>query len=170
MTNKEIIKNLRSDNNSVVLDTLQYVSKEGNKDILGEVIELLLTTQEIIIRDHIIKILENLREPDCTAIMVHAIEDPDYQDILALLVSASWKNSLDFSNHVETFIDVFIKADFQLAFDAFTVIDNLETIDSKVAEASVFRLENAIEDIKDDKKSLYFELINIINDKKENPA
>jgi hypothetical protein len=170
MTNKEVIKNLKSKNNSVVSDTLNYISKEGNKDILGEVIKLLMTTKETIIRDQIIKILENLREPDCTAILVDAIENPDYQDILSLLVSASWKNSLDFSKHVETFIDVFIQSDFQLAFDAFTVIDNLEAIDYKVAEASIFRLENAIEDIKDDKKPLYFELISIIKDKKENPA
>lgn len=170
MTNKEIIKKLNSNNNSIVLDTLKYVSREGNKDILREVIQLLLITQETMVRDEIIKILENLREPDCTPVLVKAIENPEYQDILVLLISASWKNSLDFSPYIETFTDVFIKSDFQLAFDALTVIDNVEVIDAKIAEASVFRLENAIEDIKDDKKPLYFELINIINDKKENPA
>jgi len=170
MTNKEIIKNLQSKSNSIVIDTLQHIEKEGNKDVLIHVIDLLSDTSETIIRDKVIRILENLREQDCTPIVVKAVENPDYKDILSILVSACWKNSLNYSNYVETFTDLFIKADFQLAFDAFTVIDNMETIDLALAESCILRLENAVEDIKDDKKPLYFELIDIISDKRENPA
>ena len=170
MTDKEIIKNLNSLNDTIVLETLKYITKEGNNSILGNVIKLLSTTSKTIIRDEIITILENLREQDCTPTMVEAIENPEYSDILSILVSSCWKNSLDFSEYIEAFTDVFIKSEFQLAFDAFTVIDNIEEINSRRAETCIFRLENAIEDIKDDKKPLYFELINVINDKKENPA
>jgi len=170
MTNKEIIKNLQSKSNNVIIETLQHIEKEGNKDVLIYVIDLLYNTRETIIRDKVISILENLRVQECTPIVVESIENPEYKDILSILVSACWKNSLDYSNYVETFTDIFIKADFQLAFDAFTVIDNLETINLPLAESCILRLENAVEDIKDDKKPLYFELINIINDKKENPA
>ncbi len=170
MSSKEIIKNLKSGNNVLQMETLQYITKEGNKDILPEVISLLNITDETEIRDEIIKILENLKGQECALDIVNAIGNKDYKKILPILVSVSWKNGLNYSNHLEIFTDVFIQSDFQLSFDAFTVIDTIETIDQAVADKCLLRLENAVEDIKEDKRPLYFELINIIDDKKENPA
>ena len=128
------------------------------------------TTSNTIIRDKIIEILENLREQNCVPPIIKAIENPDYKDILSILVSSCWKNSLDFNEYIEVFTDIFIQSDFQLAFDAFTVIDNFENIDSQLADTCSLRLENSVKDIKDDKKPLYFELINVIENMKENPA
>lgn len=170
MIDKEIIKNLRSKKTSIILDTLKYISENGNKDIIIEVIELLRTTSDTIIRDKIIEILDNLREQYCVPPIIKAIENSDYKDILSILVSSCWKNSLDFNKYIEVFIDIFIQSDFQLAFDAFTVIDNFEDIDIQLADNCLLRLENSVEDITDDKKPLYFELINIIENIKENPA
>lgn len=170
MNNKEITTNLKSKNASVILETLKYISKEGNKDILDEIIELLVTTKDTVIRDEIIKILENLKDQDCVPYIIKAIENPRFKDILPILVSSSWKNRLDFSDQAEVFTEVFIKSDFHLAFDAFTVLDNLEFIAPHIAKTCLLRLENAVEDIIDDKKPLYFEIINIIEQKKENPA
>ena len=170
MNNQEFIKNLRSEKTSVILDTLKYIFVNGNKDILSEVIELLHATSDTIIRDEIIKILENLKEQDCVPPIIKAIENPDYKDILSILVSSCWKNGLNFNEYIEVLTDVFIQSDFQLAFDAFTVIDNFENIDIQLADTCLLRLENSVENIKDDKKSLYFELINVIENIKENPA
>lgn len=170
MNNKEIIKNLRSEKISIILDTLKYISENGNKDIIIEVIELLRTTSDTIIRDKIIAILDNLREQYCVPPIIKAIENPDYKDILSILVSSCWKNSLDFDKYIEVFTDIFIQSDFQLAFDAFTVIDNFENINIQLADTCLLRLENYVEDIKDDKKPLYFELINIIENMRGNPA
>jgi len=65
---------------------------------------------------------------------------------------------------------VFIKAEFQLAFDAFTVIDTFEKVDEKIANVNLIKLENSLEDLTDDKKALCTELINVIQYLKENPA
>lgn len=170
MNNKEIKKNLKSEKTSLILETLKFIAQEGNKEIMYDVIELLDVTSETIIRDEIIKIIENLRDQECVPSIIKAIENKDYANILSILVSSSWKNSLDFSAYADIFTEVFIKSEFQLAFDAFTVIDNFKFISSYMADSCLLRLENAIEDIKDDKKVLYFELINIIRNKKENPA
>jgi cellobiose phosphorylase len=170
MNNKEIIKKLKSENSVLQLETLKYITKEGNKDILTEVISLLNITDETEIRDEIITILENLKEQECVLDLATAIGNHNYKEILPILVSACWKNGLDYNEHLEIFTDVFIQSDFQLAFDAFTVIDNIETIDHAIADKCLLRLENAVEDIKEDKRPLYFELINIIDNVKEYPA
>ncbi len=170
MNNNEIIKILKSENIVLQMETLQYLTKEGNRDILPEVLSLLNATVETTIRDEIIIILENLKEQECVLDVIKAIGNQDYKEILPILVSTCWKNGLNYSEHLEVFTDVFIQSVFQLAFDAFTVIDNIETIDKAVADKCLLRMENAVEDIKEDKRPLYFELINIIEDKKENPT
>ena len=170
MNNKEIKKNLKSGNIILQMETLQYVTKEGNKEILPDIISLLSNTDEIEIRNEIIKILENLKNQECALDLVNAIGNKDYKGILPILVSACWKNGLNFNDYLESFTEVFIQSEFQLAFDAFTVIDNIETIDQALADKCLLRLENAVEDIKEDKRPLYFELINIIDTKKENPT
>ena len=86
------------------------------------------------------------------------------------MVSSAWKSSLNFEDYVEIFTDIFIKSEFQPAFDALTVIDNFEHLDPQKAEICIIKLNNAVEESKDDKQALFHELISIIKDKKENPA
>ena len=113
--------------------------------------------------------LANVRiEP--SRIIINAIENKDFADQLPVLVAACWKNGLNYEEYTETFVQVFIEGDFQLAFDAFTVIDNIEKIKKQDAERCLIKLRNAFDDINDDKKRLITELINIINDKKVNPG
>ena len=170
MTNKEIIKNLQSNNNSIILETLEIISKEGNSIVLEEVLKLLLSTSDTTVRDKIILILDNLREPSCVPVISNAINNPDFEELLSILVSSCWKNSLNFNDYIELFTEVFINSDFQLAFDAFTVIENFDYIEPELADVCLLKLENAVENIKDDKKLLFFELINVIKQIKENPA
>lgn len=170
MTNKEIIKILNSGIENDIVELLRNLAKSGNNEILPDIISLLRKTSSTLMRDEIIKILEYLKEQSSSEIIVDAIRDSKNEKELPILVSACWKNGLNYEEYIDTFTDVFIRADFQLAFDAFTVIDNFETTDINKANISLLKLESAIEDFTDDKKALCSELINIIQDLKENPA
>jgi hypothetical protein len=170
MTNKELIKNLHSTNQEILINTLKFISTDGNKDIMPEVINLLQQTNSTVIKNEIIKILENLKDPYSAPKLVDAIEDEGYKEELPILVSACWKNGLNYDEYIETFVKIFIRGDFQLAFDAFTVIDNMEKIKGKDADRCLEKLETANEDISNDKRQLFNELTNLIKDKKENPA
>lgn len=170
MTNKEIIKILNSNDDKVILEALKTVSKEGNDELLVQVIELLHKTTNTIIRDEIIKILEYLKEQSSSQVIVNAIRDPKNEEELSILVSACWKNGLNYEDYIDIFIDVFIKSDFQLAFDAFTVIDTFESIDINKANVNLLKLEGTIEDFTDDKKTLCSQLIEKLQTLKENPA
>lgn len=162
MEDKEIIKKLKSSEDKIVLNVLKYITKNGSKDILIQLIDLLKTTTNTLIRDEIINILENLKDQSCAPILVDSIKNPRYFDELSILVSACWKNSVNFENYLDIFTDIFIQSDFQLAFDALTVIDNFEDVTENSIDICLVKLENSIEDFKDDKKTLCYELINII--------
>ncbi len=170
MENKEIIKNLNSNNQNKIIETLKYISSNGNTEVLVHAINLLKSTKEAIIKDEIVKILENLKNQDCSEIIVKTINDPGFKTELSVIVPACWKNGLNYEKYIDVFVDIFIKSDFQLAFDAFTVIDNFEKVNIQDADKCIIKLNNAIEDVKEDKIQLLNELIKIINDLKENPA
>ena len=120
MNNKEIIKRLESPEATIVIETLKYISKEGNKEILNHVIKLLHDTKNTLIQDEIITILEYIKEQDCTSAIVDAISNPKYKDELPILISTCWKNGLNYEDYIEIFTDTFIQSDFQLAFEALT--------------------------------------------------
>ena len=170
MENKEIIKNLNSTDIKIVVKTLEVIAQKGNKHILKQVINLLNPNQEPKIINSIQNIIENLKEQDCAPVLAESINNESNEEILALLVSACWKNGLSYDEYVETFVEIFIESEFMLAFEAFTVIDNMENISPNKADSCIIRLNNEIENTKEDKKQLLDELIKTINDKKENPA
>jgi len=170
MNNKELIKNLQSGKTETVISALKLIASEGNNDLLTEVIKLFHQTTNNTIQQEIIKIIEHLKDPKSVPVIINAIENKDFADQLPVLVAACWKNGLNYEEYTETFVQVFIEGDFQLAFDAFTVIDNLEEIKQQDAEGCLIKLRNAFDNISDDKKRLITELINIINDKKVNPG
>lgn len=170
MTNKEIIQKLESSEEKTLIETLKAISKEGNNEILIKVIDLLEKSSSTLVRDEIIKIIENLKEQDSSKILIEAITNPKNVKELSILVSACWKNGLNYEAYLEVFIDLFLEADFQLAFEAFTVIDTFEQLDENKVNINLFKLESTIENLTDDKKALCTELINILNELKENPA
>ena len=52
----------------------------------------------------------------------------------------------------------------------FTVIDNLNYIDPRLANKCLLILESSVEEIIEDKEALYYELISIFKDINKNPA
>jgi HEAT repeat protein len=170
MNNKELIKNLQSSKTETVIATLNFIATEGNKELLPEVMMLLQQTNHKKIQEEIIKILENLKDQKSVPILIEAINDKKNIHKLSFLISACWKNGLNYEDYVETFVNIFIDENFQMAFDAFTVIDNMTNIREDIADRCLIKLENAIENINSDKRRLLHELIKIIKDKTTNPA
>lgn len=170
MENKEIIKKLKSEESAIILDTLKYIVKEGNKDILDEVINLIYKTKDPIVSDEVLKIIENLKDQKSVPIIMNAIENPKYKEILIVLIASCWKNGLNFNEYIVSFIEIFIQSEFILAFEVFTVIDNFDYIDTKLASTCLLRLESSVEKITKDKEALYYELIDIIKNINKNPA
>lgn len=170
MENKEIIKNLKSSDTKLIIESLKYISKKGNKDVLTHAIDLVNSSSDKDILNEVINIIENLKEQNCAEVIVNAIRNNKNENSLQILVSSCWKNGLNYQDYIETFVDIFIKSNFLLAFEAFTVIDTFEKVDISNADLCLIKLNNAIEDSKEDKKQLFYELIKIVEDLKENPA
>jgi len=170
MTNTELIKNLSSKDTKIILQALDYILNHGNHEIVIQLIELLHSNKNEQIHEQLIHIFENIHDQNSVVPITNALKDSKYINERPILLSTCWKNSLKFDDYAELFTDIFIESNFEEAFDAFTVIENLHSISDENITKCTLKLESMIEDANELKKPLYTELIKVILSYKENPA
>ena len=163
LNKKQIKKNLRSGKEDIILETINYLKDKGNSQIIPDLIELLRTVQNQKIQDEIADFLANIKNKDAIPLIIEAIQNERYKKEISILVSSCWQSSLDFSKYLPVFIDIFISEQFQTAFEAFTVIENLEgKFTKKDIDIEIDKLKSSITSISDDKRELLVELTHIL--------
>jgi hypothetical protein len=170
MTNKELIRDLNSKDITVISKALNYISENGNPTIIPELTNLLFENKDQIVKDKIISIFENLHDQNSLPYLVTALSEKNYKSIRSVLVATCWKNRINFDNNIELFTDLFIDGDFSEAFDAFTVIEDMQLVTVDSASICIAKLEKYLEKADELKKSLVGELIKIIKNHIKNPA
>jgi hypothetical protein len=124
--NEKIKLALFSADVEVVKSAIEKISIEGNRLYLPLLFDLLNSMPEHEVEVEIIKLLGSVKDKESVNSFMRAIEDAKYKTIRKTLVSACWQNGLDFSNFMPVFIDLIINDEWEVAFEAFTLIDNLE--------------------------------------------
>lgn len=135
---------LFSANTNEVITAVNTLKEKGNKEYLPLLFELLRLQPEAEIQKEILQLLGTVKDKETIPIFIQYIEDEKFSSIRKTLLNSCWQSGLDFSKHLNTFVDVVINEEWEVAFEAFTVIENLEhfpseeeikTIKLKVAKA-----------------------------------
>ena len=121
---REQIRALRSENRIAILAALSALRSTGNVSVLPELFNLLHEQEDEQIRSEIISILNDLKEKDAVPVLADAIRNPENSGILTILVASCWQNGLDYSNYIDTFVEVIFNAPYEVAIEAFTVIED----------------------------------------------
>lgn len=124
--NADLKNKLFSNDTKVVLSALNSLKDKGNKDYLPMLFELLLSIPEAEIQKEILKLLGTIKDKETIPAFVEALEDKKFSAIWKEILTACWQNGLDFSEHMRVFVDLVIEGEWEVAFEAFTVIENLE--------------------------------------------
>lgn len=157
---KRIQQNLFSTNNQVVISAINEIKERGNRLYLPLLFELLNSAPENEIEKEILNVLGSVKEKDTINSFMRAIEDDRLKAIRKQLLTACWQNGLDFSTFVPVFIDQVINEDWETAFEAFTVIDNLEYLPSDaIINVSVEKINLAMPNADEQKKYFLKEIL-----------
>ena len=144
-TDEQIKKNLFSVNTDVVISAIESIQKKGNKLYLPILFDLLNSTPEPEIETGIKNLLGTVKDKESVNSFLRAIEDDKYKPIRKEILTACWQNGLDFSTFLPVFIDLIINEDWEIAFEAFTVIDNLEYLPGQeIIKISVDKIKKAL--------------------------
>lgn len=152
---KQLEKNLTSDKDSVVLSAIKKLRDEGNEKFIPILIETMVTTESTEVEKEIIAFLNDLKNTASAPYLIEAIKNDDYTDYKSILIGIFWQSSLDASEHLAFLVEQAIEGDFMTAFEAVTVIENLDGTftESEIMDATYTISEN-IENIKGEKKKL----------------
>lgn len=166
--NKLIIKQLSSKNTEEVLFAINKLRNTGNKTLVPYLIDLLATHSSSKVKESITSLLYDVKYQTAAEEIIKAIKSEEYSGIREELLIVCWQSSLDFSSYIETLTDCFIRGDFKVAFEAFTVIDSIEKkINAEFAEKSINALKSKANTIDDSKKELLIELVNVFENKEK---
>ncbi len=161
--NKKILELLKSDKKKDILSAFEKIQIKGNYTYLPYIFDIYKNFKEEEIKNYIFNMLCNINNNENTKYIIDYIKKENYKSIKKDLLTICWNSRLDFSPYLSVFVDLFINEDFEIAFDAFTVIENIEhKYDKEIIDKEIIKLKDCLEIISQDKKELLVELVKIL--------
>lgn len=159
--NQSIKQNLFSTNTQTVITAINSIKEKGNKHYLPILFDLLNSNPEKEIEDEIKTLLSTVKDKETVTLFIDAINNKKYQAILKSLLEVCWQNGLDYSNYVPLFVDLIINEEWEIAFEAFTIIDNLEFLpEQEIIEQTKTIIEANRGDVNEQKAYFLQEVLN----------
>ena len=116
---------IKSANPELIDHALEEIKNKGDHTFVTPLIELLHQNLSRELREKIFMLFVDLKNENSVDQLVSDLKIETDLDILERLVAACWQNGLNFSMHLPYFVDLVIDQEFQIAFEAFTVIENM---------------------------------------------
>lgn len=161
--NKNIISKLNSNDFKTILETLKTLETSGTPEIIPQIIDLLCSTENTEIKQQISNLLNNLKDTKTIPVLIEAIKNNKNKTQLPLIVSACWQNSLDYSEYLSLFVDLFINENYFVAIEAFTIIEEIKLTNPSIDfKEHIQKLKTSISSVDENKKSLMSELIHAL--------
>ena len=163
--NSEIVRHIRSDKENLVIPAIYYLrNKIQSAGYIPEVINLLYETKNDNIRRESYFFLADMKDASGIPFIIEALKNRQYQPIWHEIIATCWQSCLNFSGYLETFIEIFLEEDYLTALESFSVIEqSIIYLEDERREHYRNYLISNLEDIKEDKRPLAKELINIMS-------
>jgi HEAT repeat protein len=163
-TNPDLIAGLTSGSETQILNAIAELGEKGNPLYIPFLTDILTNSPGDEVRKSILDLLDNLKDKECIPYLVGAIRDETNHSLRRDLVACCWKNGLDYSEHLSFFTGLVIDSDFEVAFEAFTVIENLGQLPpAEIRSPEIVKIRHALHTSEGMQKKLLLELISILS-------
>ncbi len=119
-----IIQGIKQSSDESLILMLEEFRESGESFIIPAIIEQLFANRTEKFTLEAISFLADLKEQSCVPMLIEGIETFRNNPDISSLVSVCWQCRLSFVDELPLFFDLITTADFQTAFEAFTVIEN----------------------------------------------
>ena len=149
--------------NKLVLESIEKLRAKGNINDLPAILDYLVAPSNPEIEKSLYSFIYDIKDAQAVEPIIAAIQNEKYLSIQKKLIEMCWQSSLKFAMHIGIFVDLLIKSDFEIAFEALTVIENMEeALDPKSKEQEMTKLKDAIPTVSEDRKAWLHEAFHII--------
>lgn len=159
-----IISQLQSTIEAKNLETIEKLTSAGRVEYLPYLINLAGTTESDSVRAAIYTLLNQLKDKRAVTYLADAISDKKLNSVRKKLVEACWQNGLNFAPFLPLFIDLLIHETDEIAFEAFTLIENMEYMPGdSVLKAEIQKLQLHIDSAGNTRQYFLREAIQILS-------
>ncbi len=160
---KSIFSDLKSIDKKTIEEALTHLREHGKAIDLIPLLDLMITTTDKEVLNSCVKFWADIKDKNVKQIILQAITDKKYTAIQKDMVAVCWQSSIDFTDSVAIFVDLLIHSDFETAFEAFTVIENLTgEIDANIIKQEQEKLKEAIPNAPEQLKGIIHEAIHLL--------
>ena len=160
---KALISALKKSSDEEIMAMLIDLKEQGELLYVKILLEILIENRSELLNKALIEYLSDIKLQDAVTIISDFVSenyaDKDVNDIVVV----SWQSRLDFSKHLNPYIQILINANYKTAFEAFTVIEN--SIDSLSADELTqygSTIKKAVQKSNRDKQLLLLEMISVL--------
>ena len=154
---------IKSANPELIDHALDEIKSKGDHTYVSPLIELLHQKLAWEIREKIFLLFVDLKNEDSVDQLICDLKIEKDLSILERLVAACWQNGLNFSKHLPYFVDLVINEEFQIAFEAFTVVENMYgKIEGDIEVMLIDKINASLPDAEENKQHLLRGLLDII--------
>jgi hypothetical protein len=159
----EILKDLWSADDLLVLKTLRKLRTAGNSTYIPDLLSLLSRTRNEVIEKELIRFLADVKEQGVVPLVVEGLKKPALKAARAGILSAIWQSGLDYSSYMHFFIQLFLEGDYPVALESFTIIEqSIEHLSDQEIDKGRKNLLDSLDRVSEDKKPLARELVNLL--------
>jgi len=154
---------IKSGNPELIDHALEEIKIKGDDTYIAPLVAFLHQPLSKEAKENIYQLFIDLKHENSVDQLICEMKNETDLDILVRLVASCWQNGLDYSKHLTYIVQLIIDQEFQIAFEAFTVIENMYgKIENDVEAALLEKIENSIPQAEERKQYLLKGLLEII--------
>jgi len=165
-TSKKSTDPLLSQDKSMVKKEIQRLRSEGKLSDVPRIVDGLKAQHSSEMKGEIIALLSDTKADGMVDQMIDQIKTPENKGIIQDLVEICWQSQLDYTAHLDFFVDVFLTSDYATAIEAFSLVEtSLEEkqVDHETCQALIHKIKTVLFDLNVDMKNLAVELIHVLD-------
>ncbi len=138
---KELQNIFLSDNEENIHDAISYIHENCSMKMVPLLFDLLRSNKNKTIQNDVFNCLMDAKDAQAVPLFIDALHDEQLKTEKKHLLSTIWQANLDFSQHIDVFMEILLHDSYENALEAFTII---EVCAEKLSNEEKIRCKTAI--------------------------
>lgn len=161
---KELQTVISGKNVARIVDSIRLLrTKDPYEGAIGVLALAYDKSDNTVVKEQIVNFLNDIKEPELRVEVISEIKRDFKPATIGMLVSSCWQSGLDYSPYAADLVKIFIKYDYAVAIECFTVMEeSVQKIPAQTREKIITVLKDNIAKSSNDKLALFSELISVM--------
>ena len=161
---QQLVEALEKSTDEKVISMLIDLKEHGELFYLNCLLNMMIGERSEHLKKGLVEFVSDLKIQAAVPIIASFVSSHNSDKDIASIVTASWQNHLDFSQHLDPFFQLLIHSDYHTAFEAFTVIENnIYGLSAEKLTQAITIVKKGVSSTDRDKQLLLLEMVSVLD-------